>query len=98
MSEQKIENALTEQEWNEPHTTFMRLTGRMLPHTSRDAAALIALANTALPDSDPRKITREKVEAMREWIPGLNNHSGFRELAVLLHHHCNALASYLPPE
>lgn len=59
---------------------------------------LIALANAALPDSDLRKITRERVTELRAWVAPLNNHAGFRQLAVLLHHHADALASYLPTE
>lgn len=57
---------------------------------------LIAIANAALPDDDPRKITRARVEALRsvcrhnpDTLPGYG--VPLRELA-------DALASYLPPE
>lgn len=65
---------------------------------SEDLPAIIALANAALPDSDGRKITRETVRALRDWIVPCNNHAGFRQLAVLLHHHASALAALLPPK
>lgn len=60
--------------------------------------ALIALANAALPDSDPRKITREKIALLR--IEHISECDGdvceypTRELAAF----ADALESYLPPE
>lgn len=121
MSGQKIEPALTPEEWQGRLSgsagdvgdadVYFR-DGRLVyacyndccavvgPHhiPGGEIPALIALANAALPDGDRRKITRERVEALRAWVPGLINHGSFRELAVLLHHHCDAIGSYLPPE
>jgi hypothetical protein len=62
------------------------------------ATAYIAIANAALPDSDPRKITREKIALLR--IPHLSTVDGdpaaypTEELAAF----ADALESYLPPE
>lgn len=58
---------------------------------SHDFAALyklIALANAALPDGDPRKITREIVDQLRSTRGEYLDFSAFGD----------ALASYLPPE
>lgn len=62
-------------------------------------AAAIAIANHLLDPDDPRKITRAKIDAMREviaeeWptdLPGIPN-------ASLVVQFADALASYLPPE
>lgn len=57
--------------------------------------ALIALANATLPDSDPRKITREKIAELRDAIEVVANatRDEASNLAFL-----DALSSYLPPE
>lgn len=55
-----------------------------LPESPDDLAAVIGFANAALPDSDPRKITRKHVELLRETVAPL------RAFA-------DALESYLPP-
>jgi hypothetical protein len=68
--------------------------------------ALIGLANAGLPDSDPRKITRERLEALRDsvrivesdycvWKKGGGDGAGFiaEQLAFL-----DALATYLSRE
>jgi hypothetical protein len=74
-------------------------------HASRSAlAATIALANHALPDSDPRKITREKVEKIREGAknaiedyrlhkPGREDQLAYWQEAIAF---ADALESYLP--
>lgn len=71
--------------------------------TDRDVKrlpALIALANAALPDTDPRKITREMVAQLRraadlmceaKW--GVLEPEGNTVARI-----ADALASYLPPE
>lgn len=68
--------------------------GVELPHGLHDYedlyAAAIAVLNCALPDSDPRKITRAKVEAARFAA----QHGGSPHLDTLI----AALESYLPPE
>lgn len=65
-------------------------------HASRSAlAAVIALANAALPNSDPRKITREKVDALRLTL--LNEGSAFGTGRRLVQQLADALESYLRP-
>jgi hypothetical protein len=77
-------------------------TPRVGIHVERDdLSALIALANAALPDSDPRKIRREWMRELRERALdhpiGVDNKSAdipdpiLTEIAA-------ALESYLPPE
>lgn len=65
---EKIEPALTPHEWEDALDPDVRdglaheksyLWGRARPH------AAIAILNAALPDSDPRKITRETVKMLR---------------------------------
>jgi hypothetical protein len=54
-----------------------------------DPAEAIALANAALPDTDPRKITREMVDRLKSLIqPGEDDEQAFLD----------ALKSYLPPK
>lgn len=65
--------------------------------TPQDLPALIALANAALPDDDPRKITREMVgdlDSCASWAEG----EGQRDLADRVRRFAAALESYLPPE
>lgn len=97
MSE-KIEPALTSQQWAEVESydgplfydeAIQNCPPESLPY-------LIALANAALPDSDPRKITREKVDALR--ITLLNKGSAFGKGFGLVNQIADALSSYLPPE
>jgi hypothetical protein len=62
-------------------------------------ASLIALANAALPDSDPRKITRARVDALRFAASSLRHECGSddedaRDVEAI----ADALESYLPPE
>lgn len=64
-----------------------------------DMHALIALANAALPDFDPRKITREKIEVARHIMARAERRTMvgvalFAATDDLL----DALESYLPPE
>jgi hypothetical protein len=63
----------------------------------------IALANAALPDSDPRKITRARVDALREVAreidaenKGMITQCGWAD--DFLNGLADALESYLPPE
>lgn len=94
----KIEQALTKDEWEHALDPDVReslayevtyLWGKTRP------GAAIALANAALPDSDPRKITREIVEAIRKAYLefGQTNETTDRILEI-----ADALESYLPPE
>lgn len=59
-------------------------------HTIDRAPALIALANAALPDDDPRKITRAKLQRMIDAAK-------FADALDALDF-AEALASYLPPD
>ena len=76
-------------------------------------AKLIALANHALPDSDPAKITRERIRDMRETadllqgelrrVYGPESNWGnvpmtLTAMAERVIDHADALARYLPPE
>ena len=56
--------------------------------------ALIAMANAALNDDDPRKLTRADVDALRAAAAGQNGNGG--ETAERLQHLANAIESYLP--
>jgi hypothetical protein len=66
--------------------------------------AVIALANAALPDSDPRKITRAMVDAMREVARAAeaqhdqSHEFADYEAAQRWTRWADALSSYLPPE
>lgn len=57
-------------------------------------AAVIAIANHALSDDDPRKITREWVDALRRVATAFPLLGEFREISAM----ADALLSYLPPE
>lgn len=64
---------------------------------------LIALANAALPDTDPRKITRETVSALRIAAIALDMDAAAFDVDNNAHAQAvralaAALASYLPPE
>jgi hypothetical protein len=94
MSE-KIEPVLTEEEWAlGPGVADL--------HPVFDGAKIIAVANARLPESDPRKITREKIAAMRlvfdQWDGcGPGEYLGDREEYTSLERFLDALESYLPP-
>lgn len=65
------------------------------PDDRSSVAQMIAVANAALPDSDPRKITRKTVVMLRE--SSEDDHAAyvnFGKLRAL----ADALESYLPPE
>jgi hypothetical protein len=108
----RVEPALSGYEWS-----HVRRGGDTLRDAQLDAAiegvrrlraehmpALIALANAALPDSDPRKITREMVAAMRDAAHSAESrHDRSGELVDYetqrqFEQWADALSSYLPPE
>jgi hypothetical protein len=60
--------------------------------SKRSMAAVIAIANAALPDDDPRKITWEKIDA---WIDTCDAVGAWENATIRTF--ANALASYLPP-
>lgn len=90
--ESKVPPALTAEEWEyalgQPHG--------LLEYLMRPAEAIIASANHALPDDDPRKITREWVEQLRAWAGVLENDRG-DVAGADLRSIADALESYLPP-
>jgi hypothetical protein len=107
-TETTIPPALTESEWAEvrdsmadPEVTRpdMVLASYMIEARGNGQhAKLIALANAALPDSDPRKITDGEPVMLRGVADVLAEQHGnayaIRRLRML----ADALASYLPPE
>lgn len=97
----RIVPALTPEEWANADPTSLHgfddggiyvNMGRTIDErdVSGRPAALLALANAALPDDDPRKITREWLNSLRSLAADLPE----PELADI----ANALESYLPPE
>lgn len=64
--------------------------------TNDDLFALIALANAAINDTDPRKIRREHVEALES--VGRLNPDILPGYGVPIHALASALAALLPPE
>lgn len=115
----KIPPALTPEEWQrirkdgieEAIWNLGRSSGffEILGLNSEDRPAAISVLNDILPDSDPRKITREKVQAMRECIEQARAYevdiadsmdSPPRQDAPyrLMELMAESLESYLPPE
>jgi hypothetical protein len=111
-----IEPALTAEEWVRARAFLPFRDPRNvaeLTHAPKGRlAAEIALANDALPDTDPRKITRDFVFDMRETAALARDALAVygapatwgnapRSLLVIIERaeaHVHALASYLPPE
>lgn len=58
-----------------------------------DAPALIALANAALPDDDPRKITHQMIDDIRESMDYIEVERHIETIGRI----ADALESYLPP-
>jgi hypothetical protein len=95
-----IEPALSEAEWKgvrsgaDDVTRYYFTKGRL--------AAVIAACNDELPDSDPRKITREMIEALRSaasFVPDFYAADANGDnIVALCHSLADALESYLPPE
>jgi hypothetical protein len=88
----RIEPALTPEQWIE-HREALNDDGygyQAVPYWEGLAgqAGAIAVANDLLPDSDPRKITRERITLLRD--------PAYRETEQMAF--IDALASYLPPE
>ena len=103
MSE-KIGSALTDIEWEEVSAGLWPLDARVGAELVSLPQA-IAIANAALPDTDPRKITRDWVIALRaEAERGRRadvrgDNAGFSAIDPdTADQIANALESYLPPE
>lgn len=98
---EKIEPALSAEEWAE--VSRMEIEAVAAQFYERPVA-VVAFANAALPDSDPRKITRETVNLLREIVANehesakLNEPSNIGEAEISgLTQLADALKSYLPP-
>jgi hypothetical protein len=99
----KIEAALTSDEWKalqwSEFAAADMIAASRVPFADRPLA-IIAILNAALPDSDPRKITREWIQSIRdsadavdgEWGVGKGDHPIAIRLAAI----ADALESYLP--
>lgn len=70
------------------------ITAELQPGT---LSSVIALANAGLPGTDPRKITRELVNALRA-VSGRLGRSSTAAEVQMVERFADALASYLPPE
>lgn len=80
------------------HGTGLRIADTAIIVEADDLAAVIALANAALPDSDPRKITRERVEDIRNALGADETWTGTSEQTFArIQQFLNALEAYLPP-
>ena len=100
-----IEPVLTREEWERVARDDSRVTlafpaeGPDLPNerimiTAEWAPDMIAIANHGLPDSDPRKITREWIDLLNRAARGaIRNSADVRALTLV----AAALESYLPP-
>jgi hypothetical protein len=60
------ESALTPDEWRNGLRAPEILRSRL--REERNYRGLFALENALLPEGDPRKLTREMVDALRSWI------------------------------
>lgn len=118
MTDTQIEPALTAEEWAEILDGKQRWSAdEMIDNAwrivggpnrpARGVPAAIAAANAALPDTDPRKITREMVFCLHEVLAnfnaayltmGGNNPKIAEQYGPPVEQLAAALESYLPPE
>lgn len=106
MSDTPIPPALTPEEWAENgdpvvdgYIDWQTCIVDVNSHYSGDGSkrfipGLIALANAALPDDHPAKITRADVENLRALLGG----DAWAVAKADIRRLADALASYLPPE
>lgn len=104
---EKIEPVLTEREWSGADLVDSALSveGGQIVNSANgqeeDAHIIIALANSVLPDDDPRKITREKLYRIYKAADFMNDRSTSpqrdADVSALLDF-ADTLESYLPPE
>jgi hypothetical protein len=94
MSE-KIEPALTPEQWKIAHTGAIDVCGL---YYQGDGAMAIAIINAELPDTDPRKITREWIQHLRTASDRVEDLEGDGTVWRALDRIADALQSYLPPE
>ncbi len=97
----EIEPALTPSEWTraadnaEAENGGRQVMASMAWQVKR-FGAVIALANSALPADDPRKITHAKLDGLRAAIASTSDpHAVYSRVGTEF---LDALASYLPPE
>lgn len=107
MNDTKIEPALSAEEWSEVREPgVIRENGGLVYElsyigwlsTERRIPASVAILNAALPDSDPRKITRETIAAL-DWVLKQAGGTGdwLHSVEDKLKPIRDALESYLPP-
>lgn len=101
----KIEPALSAEEWKRFRERFQMYeemgTPDMYKFEGYFGAQGVAVHNATLDDSDPRKITREKIATMRRAVvhePYAGSSSPNPEGTAALRAFADALDSYLPPE
>lgn len=100
---EKIPPALSPEEWAEPANVGYFDWPNGIVDVSSDTppdrlpAQIIALANAALPDSDARKITREKIKMLRDYAADITRIGGGRHGGEL-DHLADELEAYLPPK
>jgi hypothetical protein len=95
MMTDRLEPALSEEEWARVHDGTARWAVLdMAPEVQRK---MIALANAALPDDDPRKITWEMVTVIRE-AAHVPQHDGATWEDERVTRIADTLESYLPPK
>lgn len=94
MTTEPIEPALTAEDWANP--SGIGLYDLCVRWEPDGLPKIIALANADLPDSDPRKITREKLAGLRVALSTTSRPADVynRVGGAFL----DALESYLPPE
>lgn len=92
----RTEPALTPEQWQWARDGALDVCS--LYYTKGTAGAVIAIVNDELPDTDPRKITRAKVELLRDAILDWNPIGYPPFTKGSLKAFCAALESYLPPE
>jgi hypothetical protein len=109
MTTDKIEPALSAAEFRNEGMDDPAILGDIRYHDDpRSLAKIIALSNHLLPDSDRRKITRERLSFVSYAVIALDGAmlatrdaeklAGIRSTQRELQTFADALASYLPPE
>lgn len=91
-----VEPALTPEQWETVRRDRVRVEDIVHPIMfTADMPCVIAVANDALPDSDPRKLRRRHVVALRSVLR--QNPDNLPAYGEPLHQLCEALDAILPP-
>jgi hypothetical protein len=94
----RIEPVMTADDWAHALKVGLREYDSAVADTPWHCAYVIALNNAALPSTDPRKITRERIEHIRDMLGADSSWTGASdEDFARAQHILDALASYLPP-